>query len=150
MGDKHRTAIILADNVLRGAFSDEFFVSVQCPFDIGEATDPEPDIAIIRGNVRDFLGRGLTDAALIVEISDTTHRYDSREKASLYAKAGVSDYWIVNLDKKPAQLEIYRHPQPDESQRFGYSYGEIKTYQSGEVILPLNAPKPIAVSALLP
>jgi len=150
MGRKHRTAIILADEMLRGAFGKDFFLSVQCPFDIGEATDPEPDIAIVRGGARDFLGRGLTDAALIVEVSDTTHRYDRREKASLYAKAGVSDYWIVNLDKKPPQLEVYRQPKPDEAQPYGHGYGEVNMYQAGEMVLPLAASSPVAVSALLP
>lgn len=150
MGDKHRTAIIVADEVLRGVFSGAFFVSVQCPFDIGEATDPEPDIAIIQGNVRDFLGRGLTEALLILEVSDTTHRYDRREKASLYAKAGVTDYWIVNLDKKPAQLEVYRQPQPDNTQPFGFGYREKTVHGSEEIVQPLAAAHPVSVSALLP
>ena len=150
MGDKHRTAIILGDDALRRVFGEDFFVSVQCPFDIGEATDPEPDLAIVKGNARDFLGRGLTKAALVVEISNTTYRYDQREKASLYAKAGVPEYWIVNLDRQPAQLEVHRAPQADAAQPYGFGYAEVTAYQAGEIVQPLAATGPVAVSALLP
>ncbi len=148
MKDPHRTALTLADYALREAFHPGCFVSVQCPFDIGKATDPEPDLAVIRGTVRDFAGRGLTEAALIVEVSDTTYAYDRREKASLYASAGVQDYWIVRL--KTRQLEVHRQPQPDDAQPFGFGYGERIVYESGAVVLPLAAPNPVAVSALLP
>ena len=150
MGDLHRNILTLASDVLRETFGNGFFASVQCPFDIGRATDPEPDIAIIRGNVRDYFGRGLTEAALIVEVSDTTLAYDRREKASLYAMAGVTDYWIVNVDQEPAQIEVHRSPAPDESQPFGYGYGQKTIHRGGEVILPLAAPKPVAAAALLP
>ena len=148
MGDLHRGVIILADQVLREVFGKDFFVSVQCPFDVGKATDPEPDIAIIEGSVRNFFGRGLTEAALIVEVSDTTYAYDRREKASLYASAGVQDYWIIRL--KTRQLEVRRQPVPDEAQPFGFGYSELTVHDSGTLVQPLSAPHPVAVSALLP
>ncbi len=124
------------------------FVSVQCPFDIGEAADPEPDLAIIRGSVREYSGNGLTVAELAVELSDTTYAYDRREKASLYAKAGVQDYWIVRL--KTRQLEVYRQPQPDDTQPFGFGYVQKTVHESDALVQPLAAPQPVAVSALLP
>ncbi len=68
MKDPHRNALVLADEALRSAFSQGYYMSMQSPFDIGQATDPEPDVAVIRGTVRDFVGRGLTEAALIVEV----------------------------------------------------------------------------------
>ncbi len=118
MGDLHRNYLTLVSDVLREVFGTGFFVSVQCPFDIGRATDPEPDIAIISGTVFDYRGRGLTEAALIVEVSDTTLGYDRGKKASLYASAGVADYWIVNIDQEPAQIEVHRQPVPDETQPY--------------------------------
>ncbi len=146
--DPHRTALTLADYALRDAFNPSCFVSIQCPFDIGKATDPEPDLAVIKGSVREYSGKGLTVAELIVEVSDTTYAYDRREKASLYALAGVQDYWIVRL--KTRQLEVYRQPQPDNTQPFGFGYGGKTVYGSDAVVQPLAAPRPIAVSALLP
>ncbi len=148
MKDLHRTVLTLADYALREAFNPECFVSVQCPFDIGKATDPEPDLAVVRGNVRDYSGKGLTAAELIVEVSDTTYVYDRHEKTSLYALAGVQDYWIVRL--KTRQVEVYRQPQPDGTQPFGFGYGEKTIYDSDAIVQPLAAPSPVPVSALLP
>ena len=150
MGDLHRNVLTLASDVLRDLFGGGFFVSVQCPFDIGRATDPEPDIAIIHGSVRDYFGRGLTEAALIVEVSDTTLAYDRCGKASLYALAGVTDYWIINVDQEPAQIEVHRLPVPDETQPHGFGYREKTIHQGGEILHPLAAPGPVAASALLP
>jgi Uma2 family endonuclease len=148
MKEAHRASLILADQALREAFGSQFFLSIQCPFDIGKATDPEPDIAVIRGGIRDFAGRGLTEAALIVEVSDTTYSYDRREKAGLYASAGVQDYWIIRL--KTRQLEVRRQPIPDEAQPFGFGYSQLIVHEIGAIIQPLAAPNPVAVSALLP
>ena len=148
MKDPHRTALVLADEAFRAAFGPGYFLSMQSPFDIGKATDPEPDLAVIKGFVRDYSGKGLQAAEIIVEVSDTTYTYDRREKASLYASAGVQDYWIVRL--KTRELEVYRQPQPDDAQPFGFGYGERTVYESGAVVQPLAAPHPVAVSMLLP
>ena len=148
MNDPHRTALVLADEAFRAAFGSGYFLSMQSPFDIGKATDPEPDLAVIKGHVRDFSGKGLQAAEMIVEISDTTYAYDRREKASLYAKAGVQDYWIVRL--KTRQLEVYRQPQPDDTQPFGFGYGEKTIYEGDAIVQPLGAASPVAVSMLLP
>ena len=148
MKDPHRTSLLLTDQALRTAFGTAYFLSDQCPFGIGKATDPEPDLAVIKGSIRDYLGRSITVAELVVEISDTTYLYDRREKASLYASAAVQDYWIVRL--KTRQLEVYRQPQADESQPFGFGYAQKSVYESSEIVQPLAAAQPVAVSMLLP
>lgn len=148
MKDPHRTSLTLTDEALRQSFGSGFFPSIQCPFDIGKATDPEPDIAVIKGTIREYSGKGLTAAELIVEISDTTYAYDRREKASLYASAGIQDYWIVRL--KTRQVEVYRQPKADETQPFGFGYSVTTVHSSGEIIQPLASSNPVAVSALLP
>lgn len=148
IGDRHRTIVTLAGEVLRETFGLGFFVSEEKPFDIGKATDPQPDIAVIQGSIRDFMESGLTEAALIVEVSDSTYLYDSFDKASLYASAGVQDYWIVRL--KTRQVEVYRRPQADDTQPFGFGYGEKTIYEGDAIVQPLAAPRPVAASALLP
>lgn len=148
MKEPHRTATTLTAEILRDTFSTSFFISVQCPFDIGEATDPEPDVAVIPGQIRDYAGRGLTEAALIVEVSDTTLAYDRLQRAGLYAKAGVADYWIINI--KARQIEVYRQPVEDAAQPFGFGYAEVTVHGAEAVIQPLAAPRPVAVAALLP
>ena len=66
----------------------------------------------------------------------------------MYAKAGVADYWIVNL--RAQQVEMHRLPSPDEAQPYGFGYAEVTIHRSGEIIQALAAPGPVAVSALLP
>jgi len=150
IGNLHSGIVTVASAVLRDVFGSGFFVREEKPFDVGNATDPQPDIAVIAGTMRDFLYQGITEAALIVEVSDSTLSYDRREKASQYAKAGVADYWIINLAHSPPQVEIHRQPLPDETQRYGFGYGETTVHQSSEVVQPLFSPGPVAASALLP
>ena len=150
VGALHCGVVTLASESFRSLFGAGFFVREEKPFDVGRATDPQPDIAVIAGTIRDFLYRGLTEAALIVEVSRSTLAYDRREKASLYASAGVADYWIINIDQEPAQIEVHRQPAPDEAQPFGFGYRERTVHQAGEIVQPLAAPKPVAVAALLP
>ena len=104
----------------------------------------------MRGQMRDFLLVHPNEAALIVEVSSSTLNYDRHGKASLYAMAGISEYWIINIEQEPPQVEVHRQPMPDEAQPFGHGYQDRMIYRSGELIQPLNAPKPVAVSALLP
>ena len=144
----HQTAVSLAAEAVRTAFGTGFFAREQGPFDIGETTDPEPDVAVIAGTIRDFAAGHPSRAALIIEISDATLAYDRREKASLYAKAGVADYWIINV--KARQVEVHRQPVEDTAQPYGFGYAEVTVYGAEAVIQPLAAPRPVAVAALLP
>ena len=68
---------------------------------------PEPDVMIVRGEERDFNTRHPTAAELVVEIAISSVELD-REKAVLYAEAGVAEYWIVLGETE--QVEIYRQP----------------------------------------
>jgi len=122
----HQTAVSLAAEAVRTAFGTGYFVREQGPFDIGEATDPEPDVAVIAATIRDFAAGHPSQAALIIEISDATLAYDRLQKASLYAKAGVADYWIVNV--KARQIEVHRQPLEDSTQPFGLGYAEVTIY----------------------
>ena len=144
----HQGITTIAGDILRAAFGAGFVVREQGPYNIGAATDPLPDIAVVQGGMRDFLLVHPAQAALIVEVSDSTLAYDRREKMSLYARANIADYWIINING--AQVEIHRQPVPDEAQPFGFGYAEKAVHRAGEIIQPLAAPHPVAVAALLP
>lgn len=144
----HQGTTTIVGDVLRAAFGGGFVIREQGPFNIGNATDPQPDVAVVEGDPRQFLRAHPTRAVLVVEVSDSTLSYDRHEKASLYAKAGIKDYWIVNVNG--AQLEVHRHPEPDETQPHGFGYAQRTTHKSGEIVHPLAAPRPVAVSMLLP
>jgi Uma2 family endonuclease len=71
---------------------------------------PEPDVAVVRGRPGDYTDRHPSggDTSLIIEVADSTVRRD-RAKAAIYARAGIAEYWIVNLDDR--QIEVYVNPR---------------------------------------
>ena len=70
-------------------------------------SEPEPDIAVVRGSETDFLQAHPTTAELVIEVAVTSPALD-RENASLYAEAGVAEYWIVLAQER--RIEVYRQP----------------------------------------
>jgi Uma2 family endonuclease len=146
----HAVSIALADDVLRAAFGRGYWVRVQGSLDLTPFSTPDPDLAVIAGNVRDNTSvDNPTTALQIVEVSLTTLRYDRGRKASLYARAGITDYWIVNLVGR--QLEIHRDPVPDCSKKYGYGYAHVTVLQPADVASPLALPTAqIKVADLLP
>jgi Uma2 family endonuclease len=71
-------------------------------------SEPEPDLSLVRGSRRDFVEHHPGTAALVVEIA-VSSTADDRALASLYAEAGVEEYWIVLPVER--RIEIYRQPQ---------------------------------------
>lgn len=101
------------------------------------------------GAPRDYLVSRPTTAELVVEISDATLRADQTTKAALYARAGVAEYWIVNLVDRT--LEVRRMPSPLEGELLGHCYRFTQILLPGESIAPLGAATaPIGVDELLP
>jgi len=119
----------------------------QNSFDGGPRSEPQPDIAVLAGQPRDFAHALPSTAALIVEVSLTTLAYDRARKAALYAQAGIEDYWIINLNA--GQVEVHRKPGALAEETFGYA--QVNIYQSGQAIAPLAMPNAaVAVADLLP
>lgn len=149
MSSLHFAGVNVAAEVLREIFKKNYFVSVQCPIDMGENSEPEPDISIIEGKARDFKNAIPKIASLIVEIAETSILYDRSKKASLYARAGIQDYWIVNL--RDRRLEVFRRPIKDENAFFGFGYAEILIFTETDSVAPLAMPNAkINVSDILP
>jgi len=89
------------------------------------------------------------ETELIVEVALSRLRFDREHKGSLYARAGIVDYWIVNIPNR--RLEIYREPEPDETAAFGWRYGRSITLGPDERIAPLAVPQASILTAdLLP
>jgi len=80
------------------------------PIRLSNHTEPEPDITLAKYSENDYEDNHPTaeDIYLLVEVSDSTLRYDQTKKARLYARHQIPVYWIVNLVKK--QLEVYQNP----------------------------------------
>ena len=145
----HATALTLTAEELRTLFAAGYVVRRQLPLDLSPSSQPEPDIAVVRGNVRDYASAHPTTALLIVEVSESSLRFDRGEKASLYASAGIPEYWIVNLLDR--RLEVYRDPVPMTGQPYGYGYRTGTHYFAADTVTPLAAPQGlIKVADLLP
>lgn len=145
----HAVAVTLAQSLLADAFGVGFVVRVQLPLVFGQNSKPEPDVAIVSGLPRDYLENHPSTAALIVEISDTTLIPDQQTKAALYARAGVAEYWIVNLNERT--LEVRRQSAPMSEAILGFGYRSTQILLRGESVSPLAAPDAtIGIEELLP
>lgn len=135
---EHFTRTKRVARVLETHFGAGHDVRAQGPLDLGVHTEPEPDVAVVSGRLEDYEHAHPQTALLVVEVSDTTLVHDQTRKASLYARAGITDYWIVNLVAE--QLEVYREPIPDTSQPYGYRYARTSVYFRKATLQPLGKP----------
>lgn len=144
----HAVCLELASEVLRAAFGAGWRVRVRMPLVLGPTTDPEPDLALVAGSARGTTAHP-THAALVVEVSDASLRYDTTVKQSLYAAAGIADSWV--LDVPGRRLLVFRDPRPDPSQPHGHGYATQATHAPGAAVQPLAVPAAaIQVQDLLP
>lgn len=145
----HTSGVTVADYVIRAALPPGWIVRNQAPVSLDDESEPEPDLAIVPGGPRDYLHEHPARPVLAVEIADSSLSFDRRRKGSLYARAGIEDYWIVNLVNRV--LEVYRDPGPDLSAYYGWRYRSVTTLAPPAVVSPLAFPSiRIAVSDLLP
>jgi len=100
-------------------------VRCQDPITLPSSSEPEPDFVIVRLRADNYLSAHPTasDVLLVIEIADSTLKYDQETKLSLYAEAGIPDYWIFNLVKN--YLENYSEPYQDSQGNFGYTVKRI-------------------------
>jgi Uma2 family endonuclease len=143
----HVVAVSLTEDALRGAFGPGSWVRVQAPLNLSAVSAPEPDLAVVPGPARSYTTHP-QGALLVVEVGDATLVYDQRKKSGMYAAAGVTDYWIVDLVNR--RLEIHREPAVDEAAG-GHRYLQITTHAPTESVSPLAAAQStIRVADLLP
>lgn len=148
-GTSHSTAIALTVEALRAAFGPGWLVRVQDPVALDDESEPEPDVVVVPGRPRDYLFEHPVRPAVLVEVAESSLDFDRGHKGSLYARAGVADYWIVNLVDDT--LEVYRRPALDRSAEFGWRYLDVQALRPGATVSPLSRPDvTVAVADLLP
>lgn len=145
----HATAVGLAEDASRAAFGSGWVVRGQSPIALDDESEPEPDVAVVPGARRDYREGHPQRPVLIVEVADSSLITDRKIKGSLYARAGVADYWIVNLVDH--RVEVYRDPVPDSAAAYGWAYRSVEHLRRGAVISPLALPvAAVAVADILP
>lgn len=147
-GHQHALCVELVRDALAQLFGNGCWVRVQMPLEFGSLLAPEPDGSVVAGSPRSYRSHPRT-ALLVVEVSDSTLAADRFRKGSLYATAGIEDYWIVNLEDR--RLEISRQPIPDPTSDFGHGYASVLTVSPADFASPLVMPNArVRVSDLLP
>jgi len=145
----HYTAIRLVERALSRAFGEGWDVRTQAPIALDDTSEPEPDVAVVRGGVRDFAVAHPADPVLVVEVAASSLAFDREHKASLYARAGRPEYWIVNLIDRV--LEVRRDPAPEPSAPYGWDYALVDVLGPTDRVSARGAPAvEISVVDLLP
>jgi Uma2 family endonuclease len=148
-GSAHATAVGAADDALRAALPPGWIVRAQMPVTLDDDSVPEPDLVVVAGARADYRGSHPARPALAIEVADWSLPFDRLHKGSLYARAGINDYWIVNLIDRV--LEVYRDPGQDASAPYGWRYRWLETFTPPAVIVPLALPAVrVAVADLVP
>lgn len=137
-GAPHYTSIQKTARVLERAFGPSWNVRTQGPMGLDEESEPEPDVAVVPGEPDDYGTSHPSRADLVVEVSESSLAFDRGHKGSVYARAGILDYWIVNLVDRV--VEVYREPAPDAAAPFGARYARREALDPSRQVSPLAAP----------
>lgn len=133
-GNKHAYYNDLVSDFLRAKLSDKVVIRNQNPILLDDFSEPEPDIVLCKPPRKQYLTKTPTpeDILLVIEVSDTTVYFDRHEKGAVYARAGIGQYIIVNVENDT--IEDYRQPEAD-------GYGAKQTYKTGESFTLLAFPE---------
>lgn len=138
----HATAVLVVRDRLSKALGAGFSVRDQLPLALADDSEPEPDVAVVEGSPRDYRESHPHSALLVVEVADTSLAFDRSRKKELYARAGIHEYWVLDLSGRT--LEVYRGPQ-------GNHYRSAEALPEGASVRPLAASgESIAIADLLP
>ena len=133
IGSPHSGTVNSLNRLLVRAAGDRAVVSVQNPVRLGDHSEPEPDFTLLRPRTDDYRLRTpeAADVLLLIEVADSSLRYDRTVKLPLYARHGVAEVWIVDLERRT--VEVYREPAGD-------SYGAVSREEAGAVLEPALLP----------
>ena len=135
IGSEHAAVVNRLTEAFVLACAGRAIVSVQNPVRLDQSSEPQPDLAILRRQA-DFYATGghpgPADILLLVEVADSSLRFDRTVKLPLYARAGIAELWIVDLQRRV--VDVHRRPADDE-------YGEITTHQPREQVALVLAPE---------
>jgi Uma2 family endonuclease len=134
IGGRHIGTVMALTQMFVLAAAGHFQVSIQNPLRLDDHSEPEPDVVLARPRADKYRSDEppyAADAALVIEVADSSLPYDKRVKMPLYARHGIAEFWLVDLDA--ASITVYRSPAQD-------GYTDIKTYAGTQQIEPLALP----------
>jgi len=141
IGARHSDLVDHLNELLVTSEQGDFKVRIQNPVTLGDASEPQPDVALVRRKSYQDAHPGPDDLFLIIEVAETTAAYDRHVKSPLYATHGIPEYWLIDLTA--GRLEIYREPT-------GSGYRSTIRPEPTETISPIGLPGlTIAVANLI-
>ena len=142
-GRPHAYVVSLLAQLLRDVVGPGSVVYEEKPLLVDDTTAPEPDVMVVRGGRRAHLERGIapSDVVLVCEVASSSLLID-RDKAELYARAGVPMYWLVDLDHR--RVEVRESPRTDGS------YERIRIEPSTASLVVPGTGHSLAIQDLLP
>jgi len=148
-GSRHAGTVRRVLAALRRALGDAWQIDSQLPIALDADSEPEPDVAVVPRDPGAYLDAHPSLAVLIVEIAEASYRIDREYKASLYARAGIADYWIIDLVHHT--VEVHRDPGASPDAPYGWHYRSVVTLRPPATVTPLAPPgASIPVADLLP
>src|SRR5262249_16857745 len=107
-GAYHASSVSTADYALRAVLPAGWTVRLQAPVSLDDESEPETDLVVVPGRPADYRASHPRRPVLAIEVAESSLAFDRAQKGSLYARARIEDYWIVNLVERV--LEVYREP----------------------------------------
>jgi len=133
IGRIHAAEVIRLTELFVRTFGEAVHVSVQNPIQLAEDTEPQPDMTLLRRR-HDFYASaipGPQDVLLLVEVADTSVAFDRQVKMPLYARSGIAEHWLIDLNQET--VTVYRDPGPG-------GYRSTQVIRRGERLAPLSFP----------
>ncbi|MBV8487338.1 MAG: Uma2 family endonuclease [Planctomycetaceae bacterium] len=123
-GPRHSAVAVHLGELLRGVLPKGWHIRLEQPLRIPERSEPEPDLAVIRGASLDYEDRhpGPAEVALVVEVAESSLTRDREIMGHIYAAAGIPVYWIVNLKGRSRLVEVYTRPTRTRGYRIRDDY----------------------------
>jgi Uma2 family endonuclease len=143
-GTAHRSALGITDHLLKSRLEKRAWVAIQDPVKLNNRSEPEPDIAVVKIDPLNYADHHPTpsEVYLIIEVADSSFKFDTEVKAKAYAQAGIKDYWVLDVINR--QLWIFRNPTQA-------GYQNIVSFPENEIVSPLEfLDLQILISDMLP
>jgi len=133
IGSRHAGCVNRSNGTLSRLLQGRAIVSVQNPLALNDISEPEPDLVLLRPREDFYAGShpGPADVLLVVEVADASLDFDRRVKAPLYARSGIAELWLVDLNGKA--VEVHRRPG-------AHGYQEVLRHPRGERLGLLSFP----------
>ena len=140
IGRRHAGAVNRINDQFTRGFATEALTAVQNPVRLGEHSEPQPDVALLRRRPDFYASAHPTpaDVLLLVEVAETSAAADRQVKIPLYARGGIPEVWLTDLDQDA--ITVYRDPSAN-------GYGTVFTVRRGEQLAPLAFPDRLLTAA---